>query len=208
MTTLSLLEPSAKQRVAALVTELEQQTSAEIVVRVSLGSGDYRAADTKAGLAALSIALLVFLFHPEPFDTRYFPVVAALTYLFGATVCRLFEPLRRALTPRLEREHKVSVAAKAAFYDDGVAQTKKRLGLLVYVSAFERKVRLVPDGGFPKTALGAPLERAEKRLDRALEAGLSVDDFERALRDLGKLLAEVVPRQADDENELPDEVRS
>jgi putative membrane protein len=208
MATLSLLEPEAKRRVGAVVTEIEEKTSAEIVVTLRLRSGDYRHVDGRVGVTALAVALLIFLFHPEPFDTRFFPLVALAVYLGGATFCRFFEPLRRLLTPPAEREASVLQAARAAFYENGVAGTKKRVGVLVFVSVFERRVELVPDIGFPQAATGEPFQRATKRLTQAIASGLSVEDFERALRELGKVLAEVLPRQTDDENELPDEVRS
>jgi putative membrane protein len=208
MTTLSLFEPEAKRRVGAVVTEIEEKTSVEIVVTLRPRSGDYRFADATFGAGCLGAALLVFLFHPEPFDIRFFPFVALAVYLVATTFCRFYEPLRRLLTPRIERDRNVAQAARAAFYDNGVAQTKKRLGLLVFVSVFERKVVLVPDSGLSPASFGEAFERATRRLDQAVQSSLSTEDFERALRELGKQLAEILPRQADDENELPDEVQS
>ena len=76
--------------------------------------------------------------------------------------------------------------------------------MLVYVSALERRVRVVFDDGLVAArtdpavlAIVRDLEHATARFDR--------EAFVAALRAMGPALAPFAPRSKDDANELPDE---
>ena len=75
------------------------------------------------------------------------------------------------------------------------------------MSAREKRVEVVADVGVDEGALGPRWIEANANFDAAI-AGGSMDAFVEALRALGPILGEVLPRAADDENELPDEVAS
>jgi uncharacterized membrane protein len=79
--------------------------------------------------------------------------------------------------------------------------------VLVYLSAFEREVVVVLDVGLDPARLGDPYRRAVLELrDVGSRPGATVDAFVKALGDLGAALAETYPIEADDVDELPNEV--
>ncbi|APR86988.1 Hypothetical protein A7982_12337 [Minicystis rosea] len=207
MGTASFFSPDAKARVREAVAEVEAQSSAEIVVALRHGSGHYRQADlTAGGLAALA-ALCVFLYHPEPFDFTFLPLELGGLFAFVALATAQIPPLRRALTARRVRDENVHDAARAFFVDRGITRTAGRTGILVYLSALERRVEVVADIGVDEKELGPRWPLAKAKLEAALAAG-SLDDFLTALKGLGPILGEALPRAEDDVNELSDEVAS
>ncbi|MDB4933964.1 MAG: hypothetical protein JWP87_936 [Labilithrix sp.] len=200
-----LATSDTKTRVAAAITAIEKETSAEIVVMMRPLSGTYRHADLLAGAVTALAYLCVFLYHPEPFDFTYFPLEQAAVFALAALACSRLPSLRRALSGRKTREKNVQTAAKAAFVDRGMSKTRSRTGVLVYVSAFERDVAVVLDVGLDAAALGEPHARAVEALRDAARRGRR-DDFVKALEDMGARLAEIDPIDEDDVDELPNEV--
>ena len=128
--------------------------------------------------------------------------VAAL----GKSFVAKHEPVRRALTTRRVRYEQVQVAARAAFVDHNVHMTRARTGVLVFVSWFERRVIVVADVGVPLDEIADRWEALAERLDGAIKKG-NPETFLSSLRYFGAVLAEVLPRSPDDENELPDDVQ-
>lgn len=198
----------AKAKVALAIAEVEAQTSAEVVVALRPSSGHYRHTDYLVGFALAAGALLVFLFHPQPFETNTFPLEFAASFVIGTLASAHLPPLRRLLTsPRLMAEG-VRTAARAAFVELGVGRTAGRTGVLVFVSMFERRVEVVADSGVSEEALGEAWRDARARLAAAVARDPDLDRFLAALRAVGPILGGALPHAADDVNELSDEVRA
>jgi putative membrane protein len=200
------LSPSLRDRVAATVRQIEGRTGAEVVVTVRARSGCYRAADYLFGACCSLAALLGYVFLPITFPDDVAALLIVLSFGVGAVFAANVPPLRRLFVSRSRRGEEVARAARACFVDQGIGQTRDRTGVLVFLSLFERRVEVVADRGIPVARLGQRYRDATAALDRAARRG--PEAFLAALGALGELLAESVPRRADDVNELPDEVVS
>jgi putative membrane protein len=204
---LALSSPDAAARVRAAVEAVEAGSAAEVVVCVRAASAEQREADHRAG-ALLALATLLFLLYvPWEYELHWFPLELGAAYLLGGLLARHAPGLRRRLLPAATLDAAVDRAASAAFHDLGVHQTSGRTGVLVFVSRFERRARLVADRGVDRAALGAAWVEATQ----AVQAAAATDDAEplvRALEALGAELAVRLPREADDVDELPNEVRA
>jgi putative membrane protein len=207
MSARSFFEPDARTRVASAVAALERRTSAEVVVALRRASGHYVHTDYLVGCVLAMASLLVFLFHPHPFSIRVFPLEMTLFFALGSIVSANLAPLRRLLTSRRLMAESVRTAARAAFVDLGVARTRDRTGILVFVSMFERRVEIVADAGVDEAALGDAYREAQGKLAASLRRA-DMDAFLAALAALGPPLAAALPRAADDVNELADEARA
>ena len=191
---------AAKKRVTEAVADVESRTSAEIVVVVRHASGKWREVDLVVGAVVAFGVLLILLFHPVPIAVEVMPVDVVLAFLAGTVLCSSIAPFKRALLVRKTVSARLRAAAREAFVDQGVSRTRRRTGILVYVSTFERRVEIVPDIG-----VDAKLFDAEARaLAAAVAHRLDLDAFLEALRRFGPALSGALPRSADDVNELPD----
>lgn len=203
MSTRDFFGEEARLGVKAAIEKLEADCSAEVVVSVQPSSGSYRASNYLSGALCGFAAVLVFVFHPTPFDSTLFPIELFVVFVLGTFLSAWFVPLGRLLTPGSLMRENVQRAAKAKFVDAGISKTRGRTGLLVYVSLFERRVALVADVGIDEKAYSAELSKAEARLAAAI-AVADRQAFTAALAALGPLLAGACPRRDDDVNELPD----
>lgn len=195
--------PDARKRVAEAVADVERQTAAEIVVAVRRRSGHYRDADLALGGVLAFAALLVIVFHPMPFASEQIPVDVGVAFAFGALLSANVSAVRRLLVTRARKDEAVRVAARAAFYDMGIARTRGRTGILLFVSIFERRVEVVADTGVPVDAI-AEWRNVVAAIDAAGRAA-DLEQLVAAMKTMAPPLAAALPIQPDDVDELPNE---
>jgi putative membrane protein len=200
----AFFEDATKTRAADEVKAIEARTAAEVVITVRRTSGHYRHTDYLVGFGLALVALLAMLFLPPEFDLEIFPVGLVVSFALGAVLMPRLPTLRRRLTSRKLQEESVRTAARAAFVELGVSRTTGRTGLLVCVSLFERRVEVVTDVGVDTAAMGEEWTQALAKLSAAVATAPSPEPFFEALRLLAPPLERVLPRSADDINELPD----
>lgn len=193
---------ASKVAVKGLVEHLEATSAAELVVAVHPESARYREAEWLLGVMFASAWLTLFLYLPEEFDFTFLPIELLACLLAGMLLARSVAPIKRWLTRDAVMQKEVTRAARAAFVERGVSHTQGRTGILVYASILEGRVAVVPDRGVPMVwaaeELGKTLDESVRRRD--------VGGFVAALQALRPELARVLPRRADDDNELADEL--
>lgn len=196
-------QAEAKKRTGVAIKGIEARTSAEIVVAVRHRVAEYRATDLMFGFACACTALAALWLSPNTYAVQHMPFEMLGAFVVGAALSAFVAPLRRAMTPRKAVARQVEMAARASFYDLGIAKTHRRSGLLVFVALYERAVVLVPDAAVDKKAL-LELTGAKAALERAVTES-DLEGFLKALDLLAPPLEKAMPRKAGDENELPDE---
>jgi putative membrane protein len=200
----AFFEDATKTKAADEVKAIEARTAAEVVVAVHQTSGHYRHTDYLVGFGLALVTLVAMLYLPPEFALETFPVGLALSFGAGTYGSEWLPGLRRRLTSRQLLEENVRKSARAAFVELGVSRTTGRTGILVFVSTFERRVEVVADIGVETAAMGEEWTQALAKLSAAVATSESPEPFLEALRLLAPPLERVLPRAADDLNELPD----
>jgi putative membrane protein len=201
----AFLEPEAKRRTTDAIRTIEEQTGAEVVVGVRRAAERHVATSLIFGGIVGAVVLVVMLVSPQAYDVRTIPLDTLLAFFLGALACHFVPVLKRGLTPKTRRARAAERAARRAFAELGIAKTKQRSGLLVFVVLFERTAVVIADDGVPIALLGEPYEALSSGLAKNV-ATLDFEAFLATLAGLGPLLAGVLPRRPDDENELCDQV--
>lgn len=200
------LTDAAKAALERAVAGVESRSSAEVVVLVRSRSAAYRHADLLAGGLAAYLVLAFQLFSPWEFELWSILVAPPICGLLVALAVSRLDPVRRLLIPAAERREHVRVAARAAFLEQGVGETRRRTGILVYVSLLERVVELIPDCGVRQSlpaAAWSDLVAGVEQAMRSREPGLAVAE---RLTAFGNALGPVLPHREDDVDELPNAV--
>lgn len=188
------------------IAAFEANTAAELAIAVRPASD--RHAHVPALVGALVAALaLVFLLYGEPhFRLHWFVLDPLLLGGLAAWLSRRNHTLVRLLTPRALRREVVLRAARAAFVELGVADTRARTGVLLYVSLAEREAVVLADNGVRRLVAREPWTRATAALSAEVARGGAATELVPHLGALAELCADALPRGPDDINELPDEV--
>ena len=186
----------------AAVGRIERGTDAELVVVAAERSGHYRDLQhAGAALAALAALVAVLI---APVDVSPLAVPVELAVVYGLTYALLGgRPLLGRIVPAARARAQAETAARDAFFAECVAGTPNRTGVLVYISALERAVVVVPDTGIAQVVPPGELG--------PVTSTWTADDLPRFLAGLdrlGAVLAHRAPHRPDsDHTNIPDEPR-
>ena len=184
----------------AAVTRIEGGTDAEIVVVAAPRSGSYRDVAVICGAAA-AWALLVFaVVSPLWFSPLALLIEAPALGIFVAWAVHRSPAALRRLTGRDRRARQVAEAAAAAFHEEAVHGTRGRTGLLVYFSALEDRVVLLPDAGVEAVVPGAAWNAIRWGGEGAAPGDL--DHFLAGLGAVGDVLARHLPPTGGNPDEI------
>lgn len=201
----AFFDQRAKARTTAAIRAVESVTAAEVVVVVRPRSARYWLTSIVVAAACALTALAVMWFSPTVYDVHTMPLDTALVFIVALLASHFSDSLKTRLTPQRRRQEATSNAAKRCFDELGIARTRDRTGMLVYVSVAERALEVLTDEGLDPKLLGEAWEASLSRLRDAVRHA-NIGAFVDALESLAPPLEQLLPRQADDLNELSDEV--
>lgn len=201
----AIVTKEEQDRLARLIGEAERTTAGEIVAVVlhkSASYGSYRIATT-AVLALLCVSVghlsLPWLTAMELLGAQALLGVV-IYFLLGrpTLLCRI--------TPRAVQKQAVSDRVKQLFIERGVTETRDRSGVLILLSALERRVEILGDRGIHEH-LGDDAWRAMvNELTRAIGSGKAADGLAKIIKRLGSELSAKFPARPDDTDELPNQI--
>ena len=207
------LTEQEQQQINELVAEVEAKSGAQVLIAV-IGKADaYPEIPWKAfavGAAAAALFVVVEkLLHPDWASLQ--SVVFDLLVVLGAGAAlgllTIFAPpLGRLFLDRLRAETEVRQYAQAMFVEHGVFQTHNRIGVLVLVSLFERKVIILPDAGIQRHVTGEQIKSVIAQMTLLLDERRIVAAARAGLTALATLLHDKLPREDVHRNELADGV--
>ncbi|CAN5792695.1 hypothetical protein BH11MYX3_BH11MYX3_13780 [soil metagenome] len=198
------LDHEARAAFKQAIEAIEDASSVEVVVAMRRRSASYLHANLLFGIAVVFASLAVMLFSEQSFG-----LIASLgdPFIVGALAAvavQLLPGVKRILTRDATRTREVAHAARAAFVERGVHNTMDRSGVLVYISWLEQKIALVADSGLERAFTLDAIAAAERDLNAAMPSGGAA--VARALETYKTSLAVVMPRRAEDLNELPNAI--
>lgn len=214
----SLLGQEDRERVEAAVKAAEARTSAEIVPAVGTSSGRYDRAEDIAGVW-LSALLLVVAWLVMPWERSELGdwgmswaqfqlpmLLGALLagFVTGAVLASRFWWLRRLFTPRREMREEVEKRARQLFFDQRIHHTSGATGVLLYVSLYERMAAVIADERATELLGQVQLDQLCLDLTTALRGGSVPEALSTVIAIAGEQLSAVLPRDANDGNELGD----
>jgi len=207
-----------RRRVNEAIAAAESQTAAEVVAAVAASSGRYDRPEDVVGLWTALVALAGVWFvwpvdvpehgswGPASHGLQLAAFIAAVVagFVIGAIVAAKCWTLRRLFTSRLQMQEEVYTRARQTFFDRRIHHTAGGSGLLIYVSLFEHMAAIIADQTVLEK-LGQPaIDELCRHLTTALGKHSPIDAICEVARDVGERLAKVLPRAADDRNELED----
>lgn len=200
-----------QSQINGLVAEFEAGTHAEVLVAVIGKADNYPEIPWKAFALGAAIAALLVVAHawafPEWHVTR--TAIAPVTAMLGAgAACGLlaiFVPaFGRLFLDRLRAEAEVRQYAQALFLERRVFETHDRVGLLLLISLYERRVVVLPDNGLDAHLAETQVAAAIAGMAHPLARGDTAAAVQAGLQVLAAGLHGAPLRRAARHNELPD----
>ena len=196
-------------RVTEAVQEAETKTAAEVVVAVHPQTGSSRHVDSRFGPVAALTGLVFIVFNPwTVHPPALLPLEMAALFGIGTLGCSVCPPLRRLLTSGKRRGRQTEATAQALFCEEGVANTRARTGVLIYLSLLERELAVMADVGIVDGCEPEAWSRTVFELRKIGPADDSAAALIEGVRRLGDVLGEYLPAGEDNPDEIPNRPRT
>jgi putative membrane protein len=202
----NFLSETERRQVEGRIAGAEERTSGEIVVMIAPSSYHYPYAGL-LGSSLLSILVSVAVSMLLEKESMWFFLSAfVLTFMLMHEIFRRILFLKRPFISSRDIAVEVEEAAVMAFYRSGVNRTAEHTGILLYISLYERRVRVIADQGINERVdqsvwqeIAGIVSGGFRDKQHARSLGTAVDRC-------GDILAEHFPRKAGDINELSNTV--
>jgi putative membrane protein len=202
------LSPGDREKIIQAVREAEQGTAGEIVPLVVSQSYSYPLAGIiGGGVLALPAALALSRFISARFwisDPDHWLFLGILTLCFAAfhQACKRILWLKRLFISQREIEEEVDEAAALHFFREGLHQTRERTGILIFISVFERRVRVLGDQGINAKVSKDQWDRIVHIITDGIQQKNQAEALCRAVKEAGCILQAHFPLGPHDRNEL------
>lgn len=197
-----LISETDEHRIAEVIAEAERKTSGEIVAVLAAESSTYLYAPFLwASVVALTLPLILILGTWWPASWIYLAQLGAFAAVLTVTLPR---PMRYALVPQSVKRARARRRALEQFLVQNLHTTEGRTGVLIFVSAAERRAEIVADAAIEARVPENTWQGIVDRLTAAFAQDRHVEGFIAAIEEVGGHLAKHFPPGSCDANRLPD----
>jgi putative membrane protein len=193
-----------RQRISIAIRAAETKGSGEIVCVLAKSSADITALPVFiAAVVALALPWLLVAITAMPVNR-----ILLLQIVVFLAISMLFclPRIRVALIPRAARRAVAHRVAMEQFNIRGIAHTKDRTGILIFVSLAERYARIIADEGIAARVAQSKWQGAIDTLAAHIRDGRIAEGFIAAIDVCGNELATHFPRTKVDRDELRDRI--
>ncbi len=198
---MALLTEYEQRKVAEAITQVEQQTDAELVTVLARRADDYAYIPL---LWASLVALLVPGILNFAFGWMNSHVLLALQWSSFIVLCLVFRipSITSRLIPRSVRHWRASNLARRQFLEQNLHHTVGGTGILIFVCEAERHVEILVDKGISQRLDDSVWEPIVKAFTERVKQGQTLQGFVSCIESCGELLNAHVP-VTEARNELP-----
>jgi putative membrane protein len=199
-----MISPADKQRISDAIGAAEAKTSGEIFCVIAHQAGDYPLVPVAwAAAAALIVPAPLIYLTLWPASVIYLLQLIA----FIALAVALSRPgLRIHLVPRRAKHDRAHRLAMRQFFAQGLHNTERRTGVLIFAAVAERYAEIVADAGINAKVTPDVWDQAVAALIAGIKDGRLGDGFVAAVEQCGAVLAAHFPPGALNRDELPNKL--
>lgn len=195
-----------RRKITQLIEEVEKQSQAEVVVQLQTQVRSY-VEIALAGGAILMIAAYSFLmFTPTIIDVYSIYYISIISFVAGFSLSFFVQPLKRMILSDKRLNREVDIYSRAVFQKAGIRHTLKETGVLVFISFFERKARILADRGVENNIPEEEWRKIKSGFDNLFKARNIEDEILSLLENCKNELSKFIPAEEENINELPDEI--
>lgn len=211
-----------RTRISGAVAQAENHTAGEIVTVFAVRSDDYLDIALAWSAFVAFTAMAVIALFPDFYLGLYdritgswmrewtpqgllaFAGTVGTLKFTGMLVLQLWIPLRLFLVPGFIKAHRSRTRAVTCFKVGAERRTHGRTGILIYLSMEEHRAEIVADEAIARLVPDETWGEAMAAMIGPVKQGRVADGIIAAVAQVGAVLAEHFPRDANDVNELPD----
>jgi putative membrane protein len=208
-----------RERIRNTVADAERMGRGEIAVAVAKSSSDYAVYEWPAAVFSGLLWSMILLTFQGPLcawienhwwvdPARPFAMLLIFSTFLVMAIAYAKTNLPfvdRRIVPRKFMAARVHERALRQFMESGVANTRERTGILIFVSLLERRVELIADRGISEKIAQSEWDGIVARLVESIRKHRPDEGLCRAIAECGDLLATHFPATDDNPDELTDQ---
>lgn len=195
-----------KVQLRDVIAEIENNSLVEIVTVVKARSHNYADVPLWWGVGSWFVVFSFFMFHHMEYGDYTFYTGTITSFFIGMILPLAIKPLMRLFISKSKCKQHVEVKGRAIFQKAGIRHTKDEIGVLVYVSLFEKEVLILPDRGAENALPEEEWALMNNKFQELFEADNPANALIKALKNTIPVFSAYIPPVENDINELPDEV--
>jgi len=197
------LTTDERKAIGDAIRAAEQRTCGQIVCVLARSSSDYSAVPIQWAAVLALIVPWPLIYFTQLTVQRIF--LAQIIVFILAGLILSWSPLRMALVPRAVQRARAHRGAIEQFFLRGLANTRHRCGVLIFVSMAEHYVRIVADQGVAAKVAQSEWKDAVDALTGHMRHGRIAAGFIAAIERCGAVLAAHAPPDGTPD-QLPDRI--
>lgn len=194
------------EAITRAVEQAEERTTAELVVVIRPYSGSYMDVAYLFGMAVTWLVLIFIIVSPWEIEPYTIPLEIIPFFLVPALICTV-TPLRRWLTTAKRRRRQAQAAARDAFFAEEVGSTRAHTGVLIYLSALERRTEVLADTAVVEGVPAAEWGDFKRNIHHLWREREPARALVREITKCGELLGQYLPATTDNPDEIPNRPR-
>lgn len=196
-----------KTRLYDTIEDIENNSLVEIVAIIKAHSARYRDISLWGAFLVMAALYTFFMFAPIEFNVYLIYFFTVLSFPASYYLLEILPAVKRPFVRKKRMRLNTEIFSRAIFQKGGVRHTNDKIGVLFYVSVFEKQVRIVADRGAEHEVPKEEWENIQSRFDAIFTAANKADAFIEALQTCKETFAEYIPPIENDINELPDNLQ-
>jgi len=186
------------------IEKIENDSLVEVVAIIKAGSAPYKDISLWAAFLTMSVLYTFFMFAPIDFSVYLMYFFTILSFPTSFFLFEIMPGLKRKFVPKQMQDRQVDIYSRAVFQKGGVRHTEEKIGVLFYVSLFEKQVRIVADRGAEMSVPQEDWLSMQVDFDKMFSSENKAVAFLESLDHTREVFAQYIPPVENDINELPD----
>jgi putative membrane protein len=199
-----MISTEDQARLAGVISDVEDETSGEIVLVIAEQAAHYRAVPLLWAMLAALVTPWPLIWLTAISTSRIFLIQLAVA--LAVSLVLSWPKLRFFLVPRSIKHSQAHEAASREFLRRGLTRTREKTGVLIYLALAERHAEILADTGIADRVDAGIWTGLIANLTGAIRDDRMMEGLEEAIRRMGAILAEHAPPRLDDMDELPNKV--
>ncbi len=196
---------SDKEKIKAIIETAEAKTSGEFVPVILKSSDQYAAAHYRLALILsgfMATATYYFLDMTDPIILIWASLAGLL---LGYLLC-FIPTVKKVFITQDEIAEETYQRALQAYFELGITNTKRRTGVMIFLSLMERRVFILADAGINQVVGENYWDQQVSTLVNSIKQNDFITGMETVIGQIGEKLKENFPITDDDTNELTDQL--
>lgn len=205
---MNIFSEDFKTKLNKTIEQIENENSeVEIVAIIRNQSEKYNDVSLLISVVLMFILYTIFMIIPSEINAYLIFLLTVLSFFVFYAVLLFFPKLIRPFVKKSRMKRSVEIMARAIFQKGGIYLTQNNIGVLFYVSLFEKMVFILPDKGAENSIPPEELEKMQEDFNKIFNSSDIAQSFLDKLLSTKDIFAKYIPPVENDINEIPDNLK-